>query len=78
MSQPEATKIKRPSGYRGHTRYAIDGYEQHFRYVQGGIMNGSSMHNWTTKDAPTRINGVLCVVARIKGGYGFFAELPPQ
>ena len=75
---PNAHKIRRPSKYRGHTNYAIDGHEGRFRYIQGGdIYNQDGLGNprWTATDAPRVINGTLCVVAALGTRHGLFARI---
>jgi len=76
--QPIATKIKRPSKFRGPTNYAIEGYKERFRYVQHHGHFNDPIMNWTSTDEPRRHNGRLLVVARVGAnlkGFGLFEEL---
>jgi len=79
-NMPTATIIKRPSSWRGPTNYAIDGYTERFRYVQGGRPDEQIglPPDWRVMDGPRVINGHLCLVAQINGGFGFFVELSPE
>ena len=77
LPEARAIKINRPSRHRGPTNYAIDGYAERFRYVQGGRTDGQiGMPNWQAHDAPVEINGTLCVVACVGSRFGLFAQLP--
>ena len=76
LPEARATKIIRPSRHRGPTNYAIDGYAERFRYVQGGWPDEQiGMPSWRVTDAPVVINGTLCVVARIGTRFGLFVQL---
>ena len=80
MSQPRAIKVRTPKTYQrgGHTNYRIEGYQQHFRYVQGGVCSHGEGWNWKSTDAPRQINGKLVVVAALGSRFGVFEELSPE